>query len=95
MLKWILLDIAIGMSCFMINKVNSTGGNTIEELNKLDDAIQDIEDEETKQVIENLASDFTNNPVKGILIIMLIYLIPIFNIYILIDGMKEWYNNAK
>lgn len=95
MLNWILLDITIGAMVFVTNKINTVNKNMDDLLDEADEMIQDIEDEETKKIIEDISTELLNNPIKSVLFSLFMHLTPILNVLILIENMKEWHNNIK
>ena len=95
MLNWILLDITVGAMVFVTTKINTVNKNMDDLLDEADEMIQDIEDEETKKIIEDFSAELLNNPIKFTLFSLFVYLTPILNVLILIENMKEWHDNIK
>ena len=95
MLNWILLDITVGAMVFVTNKINTVNKNMDDLLDEADEMIQDIEDEETKKIIEDISTELLNNPIKFTLFSLFMHLTPILNVLILIENMKEWHDNIK
>ncbi|GAA0082829.1 hypothetical protein [Clostridium sp. CTA-6] len=92
-MRLLTLNILIGALAFTINKINDMNKNInpFESFNSIQESLEKINNEKMTNFVNGLIDASMSNPLIGYFFIFLVYMTPILNLLLLINGIVNYF----